>query len=184
MSQPVVLVDRDRRGVATVTLNRPEVNNAYDGEMIDTLAQIFSDLAGDDGLRVVIIRGNGRHFQAGADLDWIRAVSQRGASENRVVSERTAKLMRDLDAFSRPTVAIVHGGCFGGGTGLVASCDIVVAASGSMFSIAEARWRLTAAIIVPQLNAAMGARNLRRYALSCERFDAYQAQAMGLVHEV
>lgn len=184
MQDSVVLAEVDARGVATVTLNRPEVNNAYNGDVIQGLRRRFDELAGDPAVRVVVIRGNGRHFQAGADLKWIDAVRTASAEENLRVSGETAQALRGLNEFPCPTVALVHGGCFGGGIGLIASCDIVIADRSAMFSITEARWGLMASIIVPQLNAAMGVRQVRRYALSCERFDADRAQALGLVHEV
>ncbi len=179
-----VLVDVDARGVASVTLNRPEVNNAYDGELIAALVQALEGAAQDPQVRVVVLRGAGPHFQAGADLRWIRAVRGEDAEENLAVSRRTARAARDLNEFPKPTLALVHGGCFGGGVGLVAACDIVVAERGATFAITEARWGLHAGIIVPQLLDAMGLRQLRRYALTCERFDAARARELGLVHEL
>ena len=179
-----VLTEVDRRGVATVTLNRPEVNNAYDGELILALIETFGRLGGDERVRVVLIRGNGRHFQAGADLKWIQSVSGLSPEENLQISINTTNAIRGLNEFPKPTIALVHGGCFGGGTGLVASCDIVLASEDAIFSITEARWGLMAAPIIPQLNARMGLANVRRYALTCERFGARRAQELGLVGEV
>lgn len=179
-----VLWDVDARGVATVTLNRPEVNNAYNGELIQGLLAALDALGGARGLRAVIIKGNGRHFQAGADLKWIDAVRTSSAEENIRVSRATAEAVARLNHVPVPTIALVQGGCFGGGTGLVAACDVVIAADNATFSIAEVRWGLTAAIIVPQLNDAIGVRQLRRYGLTGERFDAGEARRIGLVHEV
>lgn len=179
-----VLCAVDGRGVATVTLNRPERNNAYNGEVIGGLLEAFGRLGSDDGVRVVLIRGNGRHFQAGADLAWLKEIGTLSPAENVAVSRRTASAIRGLTEFARPTVALVHGGCFGGGTGIVAAADVVIASADAVFSITEARWGVMAGIIVPQLNAAIGVRNVRRYALTCERFGAAEARAMGLVHEV
>jgi methylglutaconyl-CoA hydratase len=184
MTQEVVLGQVDRRGVATVTLNRPEVNNAYNGEVIQGLQQRFDEIAATPGVRAVVIRGNDRHFQAGADLKWIDRVRESSPEENLQVSRRTAQAMRGLNEFPCPTVALVQGGCFGGGIGLIASCDVVIAERSAIFAITEARWGLHASIIVPQLNAAMGVRQVRRYALSCERFGAERACELGLVHEV
>jgi methylglutaconyl-CoA hydratase len=184
MSEQVVLRQVDARGVATVTLNRPRVNNAYNGDMIAALLEIFAELAADDAVRVVVIRGNGPHFQAGADLKWIDSVREQSAEVNLAVSRRTAEAVRGLNEFAKPTVALVHGGCFGGGIGVIAACDVVIAEESAMFAITEARWGLVASIIVPQLNGAMGLRQVRRYALSCERFDATRAREAGLVHEV
>ena len=174
----------DERGVASLTLNRPEVNNAYDGSLIDALLAALDALAGVEQLRAVVIAGNGRHFQAGADLAWIDAVRTASREENIRVSRATATAVRRLNMAPVPTVALVHGGCFGGGTGIVAACDVVIAADTAMFSIAEVRWGLTAAIIIPQLNDAIGIRQVRRYALTGERFGAAEARRIGLVHEI
>src|SRR5215203_4274287 len=179
-----VLWDVDARGVATVTLNRPEVNNAYNGELIQGLLAALDALGGAKGLRAVVIKGNGKHFQAGADLKWIDAVRTSSAEENIRVSRATAEAVARFNHVPVPTVALVQGGCFGGGTGLIAACDVVIAADNAMFSIAEVRWGLTAAIIIPQLNDAIGVRQMRRYALTGERFDAQEARRIGLVHEV
>jgi methylglutaconyl-CoA hydratase len=179
-----VLWALDARGVATVTLNRPEVNNAYDGGLIQGLLDAMDALAGAAALRAVVIKGNGRHFQAGADLKWIEAVRKASPAENVRVSRATAEAVRRLNRAPVPTVALVQGGCFGGGTGIVAACDVVVAADNAIFSIAEVRWGITAAIIIPQLNDAIGVRQVRRYALTGERFGAEEARRIGLVHEV
>lgn len=184
MSDPVVLLDVDARGIATVTLNRPEVNNAYNGDVIQGLIDAFGACAANDQVRVVVLRGNGRHFQAGADLKWLKQIGQLGYDENVAVSRRTASAVFALDQFPKPTVALVHGGCFGGGVGVIAACDIVLASEDALFAITEARWGVMAGIIIPQLVAVMGARQVRRWALTCERFDANRARELGLVHEV
>jgi methylglutaconyl-CoA hydratase len=179
-----VLWSVDPRGVASVVLNRPEVNNAYDGDLIQGLLAAIDALSGADGLRAIVIKGNGRHFQAGADLKWIDAVRKSSPRENVRVSRATADAVQRLNLAPVPTVALVHGGCFGGGTGIIAACDVVIAAEDAVFSIAEVRWGLTAAIILPQLADAIGVRQLRRYALTGERFGAAEARRIGLVHEV
>lgn len=179
-----VQVDVDRRGVATVRLSRPHVNNAYNGDMINALIDAVEVARTSDDVRVVVIRGEGRHFQAGADLKWIQSVKAGSREQNHHVSRRTALAIRNLNELKKPVVALVHGGCFGGGVGMLCACDIVIASRDAIFSITETRWGLTAAIIVPQLNAAIGARQARRYALSGERFGADQARDLGLVHEV
>ena len=153
-----VLWDIDARGVASVTLNRPEVNNAYDGALIDRMLAALDALGREPGLRAVVIRGNGKHFQAGADLTWVNAVRASSREENLGVSRATAEAMRRLNASPAPTVALVQGACFGGGTGIIAACDVVVAADNALFSIAEVRWGLTAAPIVPLLADAIGVR--------------------------
>lgn len=183
MTKPVI-ASLDSRGVASVTLNRPDVNNAYNGAMIEGLLEAMDRLAGKPELRAVLLKGNGKHFQAGADLKWIREVRDASAGENERVSRATAEAVDRLNRLPVPTVALVQGGCFGGGTGMIAACDVVIAADNAIFSIAEVRWGLTAAIIIPQLSDAISARQLRRYALSGERFDAVEACRIGLAHQV
>ena len=180
MSEPV-LCSVDSRGVATVTLNRPEVNNAYDGRLIQGLLEGLASLG---KARVVVLKGNGRHFQAGADLKWIRSVAGQSQEDNEKASRDTGMAVKRLNELPVPTVALVQGGCFGGGTGIVAACDVVIAADNAMFSIAETRWGLMAGIILPQLADAIGARQVRRYALTGERFGAEEARRIGLVHDV
>jgi methylglutaconyl-CoA hydratase len=179
-----VLWDVDARGVATVTLNRPEVNNAYNGAMIDGLLAALDALGKVAGLRAVMLKGNGKHFQAGADLKWINEVRKSAPEENLRVSRATAQAVQQLNVAPVPTVALVQGGCFGGGTGMVAACDVVLAADNAVFSITEVRWGLHASIIIPQLADAIGVRQLRRYALTGERFNAEEATRIGLVHKV
>ena len=174
----------DARGVAVVTLNRPDVNNAYDEALIQGLHDTMDALAARAGVRVVVLRGAGRHFQAGADLKWIRAVAAQSQEANVQASRMTATAVYRLNRLPVPTLALVQGACFGGGTGIVAACDIVIAADDAQFSIAETRWGLMAGIILPQLADAIGARQVRRYALSGERFDAEEARRIGLVHRV
>lgn len=184
MSKPVVLSEIDKRGVATVRLNRPEVNNAYNGEMIDALLKGVGALSLDDAVRVIVIRGNGRHFQAGADLNWIQENATKNLDENLKISRATTNAVHGLTTCLKPTIALIHGGCFGGGTGIASACDILIAEEGAIFSISEARWGLAAIPIFPQLLSRMGAGNLRRYSLSCERFGAKRAYEMGFIDEL
>ncbi|WP_202619113.1 enoyl-CoA hydratase-related protein [Ornithinimicrobium cavernae] len=183
-----VLVEVDGRGVATVTLNRPEVNNAYDEAMLRGVhAAIDAALASQDTeqpVRCVVVRGEGRHFQAGADLRWLTAVQQGNPQENFEGSELTGSAVRRLTELDVPVVALVQGACFGGGTGILAAADVVVCGEDSVFSIAEVKWGLHASVILPQLADAIGPRQVRRYALTGERFDAAEARRIGLVHEV
>ncbi len=183
MSASPVLWNLDDRGVATVTLNRPEVNNAYDEALIHGVLAAMDDL-GSKPLRVVVLKGNGRHFQAGADLKWINSVRPQSPEANEAASRATFEAVQRLNTLPVPTVALVQGGCFGGGTGVIAACDIVIAADNALFSITEVRWGLTAAIIIPQLCDAIGVRQVRRYALTGERVGAEEARRIGLVHDV
>ena len=184
MAANPVLWNLDERGVATVTLNRPEVNNAYDAGLIHGVLSAMDELGKKTLLRVVVLKGNGKHFQAGADLKWINAVRPQSPDENEAVSKATFEAVQRLNRLPVPTVALVQGGCFGGGTGVISACDVVIAADNAVFSITEVRWGLTAAIIIPQLCDAIGVRQVRRYALTGERFGAQEALRIGLVHEV
>ena len=184
MSEGIVLTSIDSRGIAEVALNRPERNNAYNGAMIAELINSFTSLYNNNDVKVVLIKGNGKHFQGGADLEWLKEIGKLNKEENIEVSRRTASAIKGLTEFPKPTIAMIHGGCFGGGTGIAAAADIVVASEDAIFSIAEARWGVMAGIIIPHLNASIGVRNVRRYALTCERFDANEAKNIGLVHQI
>jgi methylglutaconyl-CoA hydratase len=179
-----VLWNIDDRGVAQVIFNRPEVNNAYNGALVEDLLSALDALDGATGLRAVIVRGNGRHFQAGADLKWLDGVRRSPLEENLRISRMTAEAVQRLNTVPVATIALVQGGCFGGGTGIIAACDVVIAADNAVFSIAEVRWGLIASIIIPQLNDAIGVRQVRRYAITAERFGAEEARRIGLVHEI
>ena len=184
MTAPPVLSDIDARGVATVTFNRPEVNNAYNAELIQGVLAGLDHIIVNPAVRVVVLKGKGGHFQAGADLKWINWVRSQGPEVNHAASQATAEAVDRLNRLPVPVVALVQGGCFGGGTGIVSACDVVLAADNAIFSIAEVRWGLHPGIIVPHLNDAIGVRQVRRYALTGERFGAEEARRIGLVHEV
>ena len=184
MSQDPVKWHLDERGVATVTFNRPEVNNAYDGALIDGVLAALAALGNESRLRVVVLAGEGKHFQAGADLAWLNSVRPQSPAANVAASRATFEAVQRLNTVPVPTVALVQGGCFGGGTGVISACDVVIAADNALFSISEVRWGLTPAIIIPQLVDAIGARQVRRYALTGERFGAEEARRIGLVHDV
>jgi methylglutaconyl-CoA hydratase len=178
-----VLWSVDERGVARVRLNRPEVYNAYNGDMIAALLKTYHALAAES-LRAVVITGEGKNFQAGADVGWLDSVRRSSPAENLRASRMTAEAVQRLNLLPVPTVALVQGACFGGGTGIVAACDVVIAADNATFSIAEVRVGVAGTIIIPQLNDAIGLRQVRRYALTGERFDAQEARRIGLAHEV
>lgn len=187
MEQPTstdpVLWRVDERDVAYVTLNRPEVYNAYNGDLIAALLEAFDEL-GRKSLRAAVITGKGRNFQAGADVNWLDAVRRSSPQDNLRASRMTAEAIQRLNMLPIPTVALVQGACFGGGTGIIAACDIVIAADNAIFSIAEVRIGVAGTIIIPQLNDAIGVRQVRRFALTAERFDVKEAHRIGLVHEI
>jgi methylglutaconyl-CoA hydratase len=179
-----VLCAIDGRGIATLTLNRPAVGNAYNAMLIGSLCGTLGRLAREPGLRCVVLRGAGRHFQAGADLAFLDHLRTVPEDENREFSSLTVAAIGALRDFPRPTLAVVHGGCFGGGVGIVAACDIAIAAEDAVFAISEVRWGITAAPIIPLLVERLGSRVLARLALTGERFAAAQALEIGLVHEL
>jgi methylglutaconyl-CoA hydratase len=180
----VVLLDVDERGVATVTLNRPEVGNAYNAEMLDGLIDGLHRLSGDDAVRCLVIRGAGKHFQAGADIRWLNEVAHYPPEGNFAASMATTRAMQLLNEFPKPTVALVHGACFGGGVGIVCCVDVAFATPDSLFGITEVRVGVSPTPISTHMVNAIGLRQTRRYALTGERFDAREAERIGLVHEV
>ena len=184
MTGKSVLWTIDERGVGRVTLNRPDVNNAYDGTLIQGLHDAMDDLGGKSELRAVVVSGAGRSFMAGADLKWLNAVRVSTPADNDRASRMTAEAVDRFNRLPVPTVVLIQGFCVGGATGLVAAADVAIAADDAKFAISEVRWGLTAAIIIPQLNDAIGVRQVRRYALTGERFDAAEARRIGLVHEI
>jgi methylglutaconyl-CoA hydratase len=184
MTEPPVLLTTDDRGVATVTLNRPEVGNAYNGAMLDGLIEGLSKLAVDPAVRCLVIRGAGKHFQAGADIRWLGEVAQYPPPENYAASVATTRAMQLLNEFPKPTVALVHGACFGGGVGVVCCVDVAFAAPDAQFGITEIRVGVAPTPISTHLVNAIGLRHTRRYALTGERFDAREAERIGLIHEV
>ena len=171
-------------GVATVTLNRPEAHNAFNAEVIERLSEVFADLAGADGVRVVLLEAVGKSFSAGADLNWMKHAADFTKEENREDARALAEMLRRLNTLPKPTVALVQGAAFGGGVGLMAACDMVVAVRNAEFSLSEIKLGLIPATISPYVIAAIGARQARRYFLTGERFDADEACRIGLVHEV
>ena len=180
----MLIVSPPRRGVVTVTLNRPERHNAFDDELIRALTATLRQLAGDDTVRAVVLAGNGRSFSAGADLNWMQRTAGYRREQNEADALALAELMETLDALPKPTVARVHGAAIGGGVGLVACCDIVLAAESARFRLSEVRLGLIPAAIAPYVCRAMGERQARRYFVSAELFDAREAHRVGLVHEV
>jgi methylglutaconyl-CoA hydratase len=168
--------------VARVALNRPEVHNAFDDELILELTEALIKLDRDDEIRAVVLTGNGASFSAGADLNWMRRMAALSESDNRDDSERLAKLMRTLNDLSKPTIARVHGAAYGGGVGLIACCDIVIASDAAKFGLTEVKLGLVPAVISPYVIAAVGAREARRLFLTAEIFDAVDAHRIGLVH--
>jgi methylglutaconyl-CoA hydratase len=179
-----VLLTTDACGVATLTLNRPEKHNAFDDALIAELSQKLLQLNNDNHARVVILTGAGKSFSAGADLNWMRSMAKFSEAQNLEDALKLAELMDVLNTLRKPAIARINGAVYGGGVGLVACCDIAVAADTAKFALSEVRLGLVPSVISPYVIAAIGARQARRYFLTAEAIDAESARDIGLVHEV
>ncbi|MGA9853280.1 MAG: enoyl-CoA hydratase/isomerase family protein [Gammaproteobacteria bacterium] len=179
-----VLLNTDSRGVATLTLNRPEKHNAFDDIIIAELTHKLVQLNNDKKVRIVVLTGAGKSFSAGADLNWMRSVAKFSEEENIEDALKLAVLMDVLDTLRKPTIARVNGAAYGGGVGLVASCDIAIAAENAKFCLSEVRLGLVPSIISPYVIAAIGAHQARRYFLTADAISAQKAHEIGLVHEI
>jgi methylglutaconyl-CoA hydratase len=171
-------------GVATVTLNRPEVRNVFNDEVITELTAVFSELNDRAEVRCIVLAGNGPAFCAGADLNWMKRMADYSHDENIADAAALANMLRTIYRSSRPTIARVQGDCYAGGMGLVAACDIAVAVESAQFCLSEVKLGLIPATISPYVIRAMGARAAHRYFLTAERFTATEAHRIGFVHEV
>lgn len=183
MSYQTLEIER-RDSVATIWMNRPEVFNAFDEQLIVELDQACSELNADATVRIVVLGGRGRHFSAGADLNWMRRAAASTEAENLADSRRFAAMLRRLAGLSKPSIARVQGAALGGGTGLAAACDMAIASEDANFATSEARFGIIPAVISPYVLRAIGPRHALRYFQSAERFGATEAKAMGLVGEV
>ncbi|HEX5960313.1 MAG TPA: enoyl-CoA hydratase-related protein [Rhodanobacteraceae bacterium] len=169
--------------VATLTLNRPQVHNAFDDTLIAQATAALESMSADSRIRALVLTGAGATFSAGADLNWMRRMAKAGAGENRDDALRLAKLLRSLQFFPKPCVARVNGSAYGGGVGLVACCDIAIGVEGAKFSLSEVKLGLVPATIAPYVVQAIGARQARRLFVSAEVFDAGEAARIGLLHQ-
>ncbi|HET9796145.1 MAG TPA: enoyl-CoA hydratase/isomerase family protein [Thermoanaerobaculia bacterium] len=170
--------------VVSVTLNRPEVRNAFDEAMIDELTRVFAGFEAGGDLRAVVLTGEGKTFCAGADVNWMRRAGGFSPEENREDARRMARMLRTIDTCPLPVVGRIRGAAIGGGVGLAAVCDIAIAAAATVFSLAEVKLGILPAAISPYVLRAIGARNARDCFLTGERFDAGEARRIGLVHAV
>jgi methylglutaconyl-CoA hydratase len=175
----------ERRGaVAWVSLNRPQIHNAFDDRLIASLTRELQEADADPAVRAVVLTGNGSCFSAGADLNWMRGMAGASEQENRDDSLRLARLMRTLQFLSKPIIARVNGAAYGGGVGLVACCDIAVGVDTAKFALSEVKLGLVPAVISPYVVAAIGLREARRLFITGEVFDAATAARIGLLHAV
>ncbi|MEP9349562.1 enoyl-CoA hydratase/isomerase family protein [Xanthobacter sp. KR7-225] len=171
-------------GVAVLTLDRPQVHNAFDDALVAALTRAYAAAIADPSVYAIVLRANGKSFSAGADLNWMKRMAGYSRHENLVDALALGTLLRTIDTCPKPTLARVQGSVFAGGTGLVAACDIVVCVPEAEFAVTEVRLGLIPAVISPYLVRALGARQARRYFLTAERFSAATALALGLVHEL
>ncbi len=179
-----VELDTTRDGVAIVTLNRPDVHNAFNADLIEQLDEIFEDLRGADGVRVVQIRGAGKSFSAGADLNWMKKAGEYTKDDNEEDSVFFSSMLHKLYDLPQLTIAAVQGPAVGGGLGLVSACDVAIATEKAWFCLSEVKLGLIPAVISPYVVEAIGPRAARRYFLTAERFDAAKGKELGLLHEV
>jgi methylglutaconyl-CoA hydratase len=171
-------------GIATVTLNRPDVRNAFSDTVIAELTQAFADLGDRADVRAIVLAANGTAFCAGADLNWMRRMADYTRDENLADAAKLAEMLRVIYECPKPTVARVQGDVYAGGMGLVAACDMAVSVPTAGFCLSEVKLGLIPATISPYVIRAMGARAAHRYFLTAERFTAAEAHRLGFVHEV
>lgn len=184
MTTNSLITHRDERGVATLTMNRPELHNAFDDHLIDSMTAELVRLDNDPGVRVVILAASGRSFSAGADLSWMRRMAEYTREENLKDALGLAGLMKTLNGLSKPTIARVQGAAYGGGVGLVACCDMAIGSGRASFCLSEVKLGLIPAVISPYVVAAIGQRAARRYFQSAEVMAAAEAHRLGLLHQV
>jgi methylglutaconyl-CoA hydratase len=180
---PLLELRRPSPFVAEVWLNRPEVRNAFNEDLIAALTRTFASFDSDTELRAVVLAGHGKAFCAGADLGWMRTMAGYSWEQNHADAQGLAAMLWQLYSCAVPVVARVHGDCYAGGVGLAAVCDVVLAADVAHFCLSEARLGLLPATIGPYVVRALGEQASRRYFATAERFSASQALAMGFVHE-
>jgi methylglutaconyl-CoA hydratase len=170
--------------VATITLNRPELRNAFNETSISELALAFDEVGQNELVRAIVLAANGPAFCAGADLNWMKKMAGYSQAENEADAMRLADMLRTIYYSPKPVVAKVQGDCYAGGMGLVAACDIVVASEAANFCLSEVRLGLIPATISPYVVMAIGEQASRRYFLTAERFTALEARRLGLVHDM
>jgi len=174
----------ERRGaVATIWMDRPAVFNAFNEQLIAELAAACAELDADAGVRVVVLAGRGKHFSAGADLNWMKRAANNGIDDNLNDARALARMLRTLAEMKKPTIARVQGAALGGGMGLASACDVAVASTKAVFATSEVKFGIIPSAISPYVLRAIGARQATRYFQSAERIDAARAREIGLVHE-
>lgn len=178
------LLVETKNKICYLTLNRPDIHNAFDDALINELIDALKRIEKDSSIRVVILRSNGKSFSAGADLNWMKRMSDYSEAQNQADSMKLAELMFRLNHLNKPTIALVQGATFGGAVGLVACCDIAIATQHAKFCLSEVKIGLIPAVISPYVIRAIGERQARRYFLSAELITAERALNLGLIHEL
>lgn len=178
------LLTKIENGVATLTLNRPDVHNAFDDVLINDIINALDSIEHNEQIRVVVLTSNGKHFSAGADLAWMKRMAELNEAQNREDAQALAELMYKLNGLNKPTIALVNGAAYGGAVGLIACCDMAIATQRSRFCLSEVKIGLSPAVISPFVVRAIGERQARRFFLSAEVFDAQQAERFELIHQL
>jgi len=173
-----------KENVAIVSINRPDLHNAFNEVVIEELTSAFEELGKDKDVRVIVLRGEGKSFCAGADVNWMSKMVGYSLDENVADASAMARMLRTIRDCPKPTIARVHGAAIGGGVGLTAACDIAVALTSAMFCLSEVKLGIIPAVISPFVMEKIGPGHMRRYALTAERFGAAEAKRIGLVHDV
>ncbi len=184
MTDSPLITKIDDNGVGWVILNRPEVHNCFDEVLIKELVVAFEAMSRDDTVRAIVLASEGKSFSAGADLNWMKRVAKYSPEENKADALVFSGLLKTMNFMKKPLIGIVQGATFGGGVGLVSTCDIVIASEKASFCLSEVKLGIIPAMISPYVVAAMGPRAARRYFVTAERFGAEEAKNLGLVHEV
>ncbi|MFC2951924.1 enoyl-CoA hydratase/isomerase family protein [Marinicaulis aureus] len=184
MSEQVLITTLDSRGVARLTMNRPDIRNAFNEELISEICEAMGRLNADPNVRVIVLTGGGKAFSAGADLNMMKRAARFSAAENKDDARRLAHMLYSIYHSPKPTVALVNGPAMGGGIGLIAACDIAIGADTAFFALSEVRVGLIPAVISPFVIQAITVRQARRYFTTGERFDAAEARRIGLLHRI
>jgi len=184
MTNNKIKIQHHKQGIAQLTLNQPEIHNAFDDQLISDITRALLQLDNDPSVRVLILDAKGKSFSAGADLNWMRRMADYTREENYRDSVELANLMSTLHNMKCPTIAAVQGAAFGGGVGLVACCDIAIASDNVNFCLSEVKLGLIPAAISPYVVKAIGERAAKRYFVTAERFNARRAEQLGLISEI
>jgi len=183
-SKDYIIITKHKNGVRRITLNCPDRHNAFDDRMIEQLVSAISQADRDNSVRMIVLDAAGKSFSAGADLNWMKRMSNYSWEENYQDSLKLAGLMQNIYQCNKTTMAIVQGAAYGGGVGLIACCDIVLASNNALFCLSEVKLGLIPSVISPYLVKAIGERNCKRFFLTAEKFDAKEAQNIHLVHRI